>query len=73
MEITDYPDKENTVRRYRESQTEKKAIVEGGVNAPFRVTLNCDGKTFSFTLLTSELVHLLGEFAVSNIDELFRS
>jgi hypothetical protein len=73
IEITDYPHKETIIRRYRDSQTEKKAIVEGGVNTPFRITLNCDGEAFSFTLLTSELVHLLGEFAVSNIDELFRN
>jgi hypothetical protein len=71
MEIPDYPAKKEVIRRYRNSQTDKKAVVEGGVNAPFRIKLTCNGEPFSFTLVTSELVDLLSEFCVKNIDELF--
>jgi hypothetical protein len=72
MEITNYPAKEDIIRRYRNSQIKQKAIVTESVNRPFRIELNCDGETFSFSLTGNELVHLLSEFAVNNINELFR-
>jgi hypothetical protein len=49
----------------------EKAVVEEGVNTPFRIKLKCDGEEFSFSLKASELLDLYGEFAVNSIEELF--
>jgi hypothetical protein len=49
----------------------EKAVVEGGVNTPFRIKLKCDGEEFSFSLKASELLDVYDEFAVNSIEELF--
>jgi hypothetical protein len=70
MQINDYKEKIEIIRRYRVAKQKANAKVSVGVNAPTRVQLQFDGETNTFTLTGNEMVSLLAEFDADDLGQL---
>jgi hypothetical protein len=73
MQIDELAEKVDVIRRYRTAPGSRQtgAKITEVTDKPFRIELPVDDQIYTFTLTGNELVHLLSEFAVNNIGELF--
>ncbi len=71
MQLQDYKDKVEIIRRYRAAK-DKRAEFTEAVNAPSHVELSIDGELYTFTLSGNEMAWLLSDFAnITSIHDLF--